>query len=69
MIKFPEMPAEDNWGSYGALPISPSAIKKAQMIRFIPLNFGGVLIDINDEEVTIEVSAEGEIQTVCWDRT
>ena len=67
-IILPDMPTEDNWDSYGGIPITEAAKNMAGNIHFIPKSDGGILIDLNMEEVLIDIDENGLITCVCWDR-
>ncbi len=63
-----------NWDSYDAEPISPDAVRAAELIfnpQIIPTVVGGVLVEwrwVGESCVTIEFNAKGEVSGVSWEK-
>ena len=54
---------EDNWDSYGAIPITNGALEKAKYflsgLFVCPTSGGGISISLGDEEIFIEIDGDG----------
>jgi hypothetical protein len=63
-----ELPA--NWDSYGAVTISEEALATANALTFVPLADGGIQIELHagGAELEIEISWNGEVQGIIWER-
>ena len=61
---------EPNWDTYGAKPTTEAAIAKAELLRdnlcFVPMNDGGVQIEVHAAGVEMEVEIGPDGSFVSW---
>lgn len=62
-----EMPAEENWDSYGAHPTTQAAKDAVLAFHVCPTNRGGIVLSWKGEDVYVEFGPDGECRCVSWE--